>query len=106
MEQDELFHINRIISTLLNQQTPNNDHGEDGISIGDNFIDKTREEKLKTIIDSLYELELISENEYVSFKKVLDFTLANIGKEIIKMEIDGEKYICCKVEDEWAWKRN
>jgi len=72
MNEYEQFHTARIINTLLNQQTPRNDHGINGITEGGNWKDITTEQKARTIISSLFELGIIIFEEKVAIDEMLD----------------------------------
>ena len=67
----EIFHIHRIISTLLESEFPANTHGLDGKSDNGTYLILDRRDKVERIIRSLFELGLISHDEMEQMFKTI-----------------------------------
>jgi len=70
-EKYKKFHINRIISTLLDQQKPYNANGINGLSDVGNYIDTEKDKKARTILSSLYEIGIISSKQYYKMYEIV-----------------------------------
>lgn len=86
----QLFHINRIIATLLDQQKPHNTHTEDRLTDCGNWIDHSIEDKLSTILTSLYELGLLNSEEREAINSA--------NNPPITLEFNGKTYTCKEKE--------
>jgi len=71
MNEYELFHTTRIMNILMEQQTPYNRQGDHGVSSGGNFRLFDRKEKVNKIVDSMFEIGLITWEERSIIRGVL-----------------------------------
>ena len=65
------FHIARIMNILLCQQTPRDDQDRGMLSSGGNFRLVNRREATQRILSSLFELGMVTWEEYQNIKKAL-----------------------------------